>query len=1118
VPDGAQAGRGFFSIADRVLIGNTDCAGAVNIPEGVTGISNGAFDTGYGNGTYNSGFSYYNNGINTLPTIVTSLTIPNTVTSIGAYAFRSSNITTLVIPDSVTSMGEHTFIGATSLETLTLGNGLTHISDASFAGATELTSLTIPAAVTTIGGAAFAGATSLVSLTFLGAVTSIGAEAFMNASVLTSLTIPNSVTSIGNSAFENAFALTSLIIPAAVTSIGNRAFANTTGLTSITIPNSVTSIGIAAFVGAGNVTELTIGNSVTTIGANAFEGLYSLISLTIPNSVTSLDYRAFAGVSALTSLTIGNGISTIRSDQFDGVSNIQTLVIGDGVTSVEANAFDGQTSLTSLTIGNNVISIGASAFAGATSLASLTIPNEVTTIGASAFSGATSLTSLTIPNSVTTVGSNAFLNNAVTNLELCKTFDLTNAGISISTPSGCEGKTVPAAPTIGTATLTSPTTASISFTAPSVNGGKTITRYIATSSTGSFSGTIRQTGSGTIAVTGLTRGTTYTFTVVARNQLGNSLPSAASNAITTPTFPSAPTVGSVTLTGTTASIPFTASSSNGGSAITRYTATSDSGGFTGFISQAGSGTISVPGLTSGETYTFTVVARNEIGDSDPSTQSNSVTVPNVPDSPTSVSVTRVNATTADVTFIAPSSTGGSAITSYIATSSPGEITASTSQPTDRTIRVTGLSASTTYTFTVLARNQIGDSFPSDTSNTLLGAAYSTNTGSGTVACTTDGSEQGAGYFTIVNNVVTNNNNCRGRATIPDGVVEIAAGAFSESDNLTTVVIADSVETIGAYAFEYAGDLTTLTLGIGLGTLNAYLAPNAFEGTNSLTTINYCGERALVRADLGIDAEVTISCIVETNNPPPPPPPPVPYLRSLTAPVLRLQDGKLICSAGTYNAGFTISGVIQGNPTALFAPTSYTYNLLFKGVAQTSLAKSSSLTSQTWNMPTDVRGVLITCSVTASGNSATNFSTSSENTAGLGQAEEALSKAIADADANYSKALIANSKMYDKALVENRATWRQEIQTVQATYNAELARIKALQPSRTTRSLLSAALKIRIANQRKSAADYTASKPAALAARDAQNKAALDAKNAAVTKATTEYATSLNSQGYGVLIP
>jgi hypothetical protein len=248
------------------------------------------------------------------------------------------------------------------------------------------------------------------------------------------------------------------------------------------------------------------------------------------------------------------------------------------------------------------------------------------------------------------------------------------------------------------------------------------------------------------------------------------------------------------------------------------------------------------------------------------------------------------------------------------------------------------------------------------------------------------------------------------------------------------------------------------------------------------------------------------------------PVPVPYLRTLSNPKLNLANGKLICTAGTYNAGFTISGVIQGNPTALFAPTSYTYNLLFNGVAQTSLAKNSSLTSETWNMPTDVRGVLITCSVTASGNSATNVSASSENTAGLGQAEAALSKANADADATYSKALIANSKTYDKALVENRATWRKEIQTVQATYNAELARIKALQPSRTTRSLLSAALKVRIANQRKSAADYKTSKPAALAARDAQNKAALEAKNAAVTKATTEYATSLNSQGYGVFAP
>jgi hypothetical protein len=98
---------------------------------------------------------------------------------------------------------------------------------------------------------------------------------------------------------------------------------------------------------------------------------------------------------------------------------------------------------------------------------------------------------------------------------------------------GIASRTVPGAPTIGTATSTGQTTATVAFTAPASNGGATITQYIATSSPGNITGTLNQAGSGTITVSGLTAGTSYTFTVKAVNSVGQSLASSASNQITT---------------------------------------------------------------------------------------------------------------------------------------------------------------------------------------------------------------------------------------------------------------------------------------------------------------------------------------------------------------------------------------------------------------------------------------------------------------------------------------------------------------------------------------------------------------------------------------------------------
>jgi uncharacterized repeat protein (TIGR02543 family) len=751
---------GFFRISNGEVIDNKNCEGAVVVPEGVTSIGY-AFDTGYPGPGFGSGFSQYNSLEGTIPTRVTSLTIPSTVTSIGSFAFRGSSITSLTIPNNVTTLGDFAFVGATQLTQLTLGTVLTQISGYAFSGATSLTTLVIPSNVTVIVSRAFEQLTSL-----------------------TSLTIPNSVTTIGDYAFENA-----------------------TALTSITIPNSVTTIGGNAFRGASNLATLTLGNKVETIGSGAFWGSSSLTSLTIPDSVTSIGFEAFGYSSALTSLTIGSG-----------------------VTEIPEYAFQYTYELTSLTLGKNLVTIGNNAFQDARKLATLTIPNEVTTIGADAFNGVAALTSLTIPNSVTEVGQNAFNGHSITNLVLCKTLDLTSAGISNSVVRSCNNLAAASAPTITSVALSGISTANISFTAPS-NGGAAITRYVATSSPGGLTGFISQAEGGTIAITGLSPGTTYTFTVVARNMIGNSAQSSTSSAITTPNVPGSPIIGTATLTNpTTASVTFTAPSSNGGSTITRYTATASPDGATGIVNQSGSGTITVTGLTPGNTYVFWVTATNGVGTSSLSSESNSVTTPNVPDAPTAVVATRTSDTSVTVTFEAPSNNGGSAITSYTVTSSPGAITGTVSQPGNRSVAITGLTPGTTYSFSVIATNQVGDSVGSGPSNAILGSPYNSLTGDGEVACVNNGAQRGSGYFWIENYVVVESDGCRGSAVIPSGVLEIGDSAFNSS-NISALTIPNSVTTIGEYAF-YLTSISSLVIPNSVTTIGE----GAFEESEFLTSI------------------------------------------------------------------------------------------------------------------------------------------------------------------------------------------------------------------------------------------------------------------------------------------
>jgi hypothetical protein len=284
---------------------------------------------------------------------------------------------------------------------------------------------------------------------------------------------------------------------------------------------------------------------------------------------------------------------------------------------------------------------------------------------------------------------------------------------------------VPGAPTIG-AVARGNGSASVPFSAPSWDGGSPITGY--TASCVSSDGGATGSGGGSaspIAVSGLTNGKTYTCTVTAANTNGPGDPSAVSNSFVPATVPGAPPLVVVALTGRTASVNFSTPASDGGSPITGYSAlcVSSNGG----AAKSGSGPASpipVAALSAGKTYQCYVSATNAVGNSVPSSPSNSVTVANVPGAPTAVSAVTggASATTGplSVSFTAPASNGGSAITGYTATcsSSNGGAVRSASGSASP-ITVAGATTGKSYTCAVTATNAIGTGASSTSSAAVI---------------------------------------------------------------------------------------------------------------------------------------------------------------------------------------------------------------------------------------------------------------------------------------------------------------------------------------------------------------------------------------------------------------
>lgn len=255
--------------------------------------------------------------------------------------------------------------------------------------------------------------------------------------------------------------------------------------------------------------------------------------------------------------------------------------------------------------------------------------------------------------------------------------------------------------------------ANVSWEAPLSDGGVTITLYTITSSPLDFSGTVDPPATSILA-TGLTNGTPYTFTVYATNSKGDSPLSDPSSAVTPLGAPGPPTNVVATPGNTSADVTWNAPLSDGGSTITSYTVTSIPGNIS--ITTSGLST-TVPGLSNGTLYTFTVIATNAIGSSVSSFASSAVTPRTVPTAPLNPFAIAGNAQ-ADVFWTVPVFDGGSPIIRYTVIPIPGTPGVKTTAGASTTLLFTGLTNGVDYTFTIYATNVAGNSVASALTNSV----------------------------------------------------------------------------------------------------------------------------------------------------------------------------------------------------------------------------------------------------------------------------------------------------------------------------------------------------------------------------------------------------------------
>lgn len=263
-----------------------------------------------------------------------SFVVPNTVTTIGNYAFQNAQFENVTLPETVTSIGNSAFQDCKILKSIVIPNSVTTIGHMAFWGCTDISELTMSSEVTTLENNLFQGCKSLEEYTIGKNIAHIENNAFDGCVMLQRFIVDedNVVYSEENGILYNKDMKILKRCPIAL-------YAD-----ELRISDGVEIVASHAFDGCVNIGSFILPSTLRAIESSAFSSC-GMSSIVIPSSITSIDYMAFYDCDKLETFVIPENLDKVNSMTFYGCKSLEYVYIPANVREFESSAFYGCKSL-----------------------------------------------------------------------------------------------------------------------------------------------------------------------------------------------------------------------------------------------------------------------------------------------------------------------------------------------------------------------------------------------------------------------------------------------------------------------------------------------------------------------------------------------------------------------------------------------------------------------------------------------------------------------------------------------------------------------------------------------------------------------------------------------------